>query len=172
MGAPFHSKISLTGLYQVGLVVRDLDSSVEHYRNTLGIQTWGYMLLDDSVLVEPTYRGKPAKHRFKVAFGMMGPMQIELIQPLEGETIYSDFLREHGEGVHHLGHVRVDNLAQAIQTFEQEGFPCIQSGRVAAGGGYAYMDTVKSLGVITELLESPDGPPPGYPESTWKAWQK
>ena len=163
--------VETSGLYQVAIVVHDLEKSVERYQKLLGMGSWQFMSIDDSVFAESTYRGKPVKHRFKVALGMLGAMQIELIQPIEGETIYADFLNKHGEGVHHLGHFRVDNLGEAIKEFEQEGFPCIQSGRTPEGGGYAYMDTVESLGVITELLAGREGPPPAYPGSVWKAWQ-
>lgn len=172
MDKPGRGNVETSGLYQVAIVVRDLEKSVEHYQKILGTGPWQFMSIDDSVFAESTYRGRPAKHRFKVALGMLGPMQIELIQPIEGETIYGDFLNEHGEGVHHLGHIRVDNLTEAIKTFEQQGFPCIQSGRNSRGGGYAYMDTVKSLGVVTEFLEGREGPPPAYPDSLWKAWQE
>jgi len=33
------------------------------------------------------------------------------------------------ELLHHLGHVRVNNLGEAIQALDKEGFPCLQSGR-------------------------------------------
>ena len=152
MTEPSRAKIKVSELYQVGIVVHDLEKSIEHYQNTFGIGPWGTMNVDPSIFSEMTYHGRPVQHRFRAAFAMVGPMQLELIQPVEGDNIYSDFLTEHGEGVHHLGHVRVANLAEAIQTLEKEGFPCLQSGR-SPGGGYAYMDTVKTLGIIIELLE-------------------
>lgn len=149
------AKVKIPELYQVGIVVQDLEKSIENYQNTFGIGPWGTMNIDPSTFRDMTYHGRPVQHRFRAAFAMVGPMQLELIQPVEGDNIYSDFLREHGEGVHHLGHLRVANLAEAIKTLEKEGFPCLQSGRYP-NGGYAYMDTVKALGVIIELLEVPE----------------
>jgi hypothetical protein len=164
--------VPTSGLYQVAIIVRDLHRTAEHYQELLGIGPWQVVSIDDSMFEESTYRGRPVKHRFDLALAMSGPMQIELIQPIEGETIYADFLREHGEGVHHLGHIRVDDLDEAVRAFEQRGAACIQSGCSQRGGGYAYMDTVGSLGFVTEILKGRDGPPPGYPDSLWTSWQR
>jgi hypothetical protein len=55
----------------------------------------------------------------------------------------------------------VSDLDEAIQSFEKEGFPCLQSGR-SSRVGIAYMDTTKTLGFIIELLEMSEGvPAPG-----------
>jgi len=79
-------------------------------------------------------------------------MQLELLQPVEGDNVYSDFLKEHGEGMHHLGHVRVENLDEAVHTLEEGGFPCVQGGRFG-GRGYAYVDMSMTLGAIIELVQ-------------------
>jgi hypothetical protein len=52
------------------------------------------------------------KHSFRAAMTMLGSLMVELLQPVEGEGVYRDFLNEHGEGLHHLGHVRVDDLGK------------------------------------------------------------
>jgi len=152
------AKIKVSELNQVSIAVHDLEKSMEHYQNTLGIGSWEIFDADSSTLSDMTYHGRSVQHRFRAAFAIVGPMQLELVQPLEGDSIFSDFLREHGEGVNHLGSVRVHSLDEAIDILEKEGFPCLQSGRFA-GGGYACMDTVKTLGVIIEVLERPEGMP-------------
>ena len=47
--------------------------------------------------------GRPAEYRMRIALANVGPLRIELIEPLEGDTVYAEFVREHGYGVHHLG---------------------------------------------------------------------
>ena len=37
-----------------------------------------------------------------LGFAAAGALQLELLQPLAGRNVYSDFLAEKGEGVHHL----------------------------------------------------------------------
>ena len=120
---------------------------MENYQDTLGIGSWSLRTIDSSWMSDMTYRGRPVQHVFKVAHAKLGTMDLELIQPVEGDNIYSEFLEQSGEGLHHLGHVKVGNLDEAIQTLENAGFPCLQSGRFP-GGGYAYMDTSKTLGTI------------------------
>ncbi len=153
--------INVPELYQACVVVRDIEQSIGRYESTLGIGPWQIMDIDSSALEEVTYHGRPAHHKFRLALTMAGPLQMELIQPVEGDSIFRDFLNERGEGLHHLGHIRVDSLKESIRSLAEAGFACIQSG-YAAGGGYAYIDMVKALGVIVELLELPKGmPTPG-----------
>jgi hypothetical protein len=152
MAKPSSPIFKVSGLYQVGIVVRDLERSMEQYSKVLGIDKWGTLYCDPSNTRDMTYHGNPVEYRFKVAFAKVGYIELELIQPLEGDNIYSDFLKEHGEGLHHLGHLRVKNLNEAVRAWEKAGFSCLQSGRVPEGT-YAYIDTVKALGVILELFE-------------------
>jgi len=152
MAKRFGPKVSASELHQVGIVVHNLEESIKHYQDSLGIGPWQVLDIDPSMLTDMSYRGKPAQHRFRIALTKVGPMQLELLQPVEGDNIYSDFLKEHGEGMHHLGHVRVDNLDEAVQTFEKYGFACVQSGRFGSGG-YAYIDMSMTLGTIIELVQ-------------------
>lgn len=170
MVEPSRARIKVSELYQVCIAVHDLEKSMEHYQTTIGAGQWEIFDVDASTISDMTYHGRPAQYRYRAAFTMVGPMQLELMQPVEGDNTFSDFLKEHGEGVHHLGHVRVENIGEAIQTWEKEGFSCLESGRFPEGGGFAYMDTVKTLGVIIELLEVAEGPSPFYPPSLWRTW--
>ena len=147
-------------LRQVCIVVRNLEKSMEQYANILGIDKWSVLHFDDSVLSDTTYRGKSVQHPYRAALTMIGPMQLELIQPLEGDSAYSEFLKQHGEGLHHLGVIGVANMDEAIQAFESEGLPCLQSGRITTGDNavtrYAYIDSAKALGTVIELAQWPE----------------
>lgn len=155
MAQPAIPNIKVSELFQVGIVVRNLEKSMKYYETILGIGPWKLFDAGPDLISDTTYYGKPVQHTFKGALTMVGPMQLELIQPLEGESIYADFLREHGEGIHHLGHVIVKDLEEAVQKLEKAGFPCAQSGR-HPGGAWAYMDTVKRLGYMIEMSNGPD----------------
>ncbi len=161
MAEPTRPIIGVTELRQVCIVVHDLQKSMEHYQNILGIGPWEVFEINESITSNTTYHGQVVQHSFSVALATVGSIQLELIQPLKGDNIYSDFLKEHGEGSHHLGHVVVNNIDEAIQTYACEGFPCLQSGHIVngkyAGRSYAYVDTVKALGTIIELVKRPQG---------------
>lgn len=148
-------KIKVSELYQVGIVVRDIEISMRDYESILGISTWQVFDADPSVVSDVIYHGRPVQHRFRVALAMVGTMQLELIQPVEGDSTFGDFLNAHGDGIHHLGHVRVDNLDEAVQTLEKDGFPCLQRGSFP-GIDYAYMDLTSHLGYIIELTSGMD----------------
>jgi len=154
MAQPTRAKIKVSELFQVGVVVRDLENSMRHYESILGIGPWEVVEVDSSS-ADMTYHGKPVQHRFTAAITTLGSMQLELLQPVEGDNIYGDFLKEHGEGIHHLGHVRVDNVDEAVQTLETEGFPCIQGGR-SPYHNWAYVDMTTALGCIIELSSGVD----------------
>ncbi|MFX0043122.1 MAG: VOC family protein [Candidatus Hodarchaeota archaeon] len=81
----------------------------------------------------------------------MGNTQIELIQLIEGDCLYKEFLEQGKEGFQHIG-TYVDNVQQAVEEFQNIGIEVIQIGRVARHL-LAYMDTKKYFGIYLELLE-------------------
>jgi hypothetical protein len=101
----------------------------------------------------------------QLALAQVDSMMWELIEPLEGESIYAEFLREKGEGLHHVISTTGD-FDQAITSFQRQGINVLQSGRWHSVK-YAYMDTEEMLGAIMELVHTPEEfifPPP---ETTW-----
>ncbi len=147
--------IKVSNLFQAGIVVRDIEKSMEEYKKIFGIDPWVVMEINSDTMIDLTYKGKPSLFSFKIALAKLGEMQIELLQPVEGDNIYSDFLEEHGEGLHHLGHVRVDDIDEALEALEKAGFPCIQSGR-SSFMNYAYVDMTSILGYVVELTSGED----------------
>lgn len=145
--------ISTKGLFQVGIVVRDLDKSMQLYEDLLGIGEWADMELSSEIFTTLAYKGKPVENAcFRASMADVGSMQIELIQPVEGDLPYSDFLKEHGEGLHHVGHIHVPDIDAAVRGLEDRGFPCIFAGSTP-GTKFAYVDMSEALGVIVELME-------------------
>ncbi len=54
-------------------------------------------------LTELLYYGRPVEANWIMGFCFLGPIEMELIQPISGPTVYHEFLSEKGEGLHHLG---------------------------------------------------------------------
>ena len=145
--------IQVTGFTQLGIVVRDLDNSMQLYEELLGINDWADMDIPSEIFESLTYNGKPVENAsFRTAMADVGSLQIELIQPVEGNLPYFDFLKEHGEGLHHVGHFYVPDMDAAVRAFETRGFPCTFAGSTP-GTKFAYVDMSKTLGVIVELIE-------------------
>jgi len=97
------------------------------------------------------YKGRESEVILDVGISRIGNTQIELIQLIDGECIYNQFLDQGKEGLHHIG-LYVENVQQSIKDFEKIGIKPIQTGRVLRHI-FAYMDTTEFFGIIIELLE-------------------
>ncbi len=145
-----NKSIALPPVEQVGIVVRDLDKAIEFYSAAFG---WGPFQIMESSLEGCLYRGKPSDCRIKTAFTQSGPMEIELIQVLEGETPHTEFLREKGEGLHHL-RFRVDDLDATLAEYARKGIEPVWQHRMPdIGYSWAYLNTDTFGGVMIELIE-------------------
>src|SRR3954454_24920366 len=85
-------------------------------------------------------------------------MMWEIIQPLEGPSIYTDFLEQHGEGLHH---VLVDCNGipwdDRVRLFREHGYDVAQSGVWQGQVRYAYFMTEGDIATTIETALFPDG---------------
>lgn len=133
-------QLQLKSVDQIGIVVRDIDKVIASWSKLFGLGPWIFRDLsfkDDE--------GRPLKAR--LAFASLGPVQLELIQPVEGRIFHSEFLDKHGEGLHHLGFF-VDDFEGEVENLTAQGAKVLSSGP----GRYAYFDTGGPGGVIYELI--------------------
>jgi 4-hydroxyphenylpyruvate dioxygenase-like putative hemolysin len=144
------SGVKLPPVDQLGIVVRDIDKAVEYYEATFG---WGPFSISEVSLEGCHYRGKPTDVRLKMAMAQSGPIEIELIQVLEGESIHSEFLREKGEGLQHV-RFTVDKLDDILAEWAKAGIePVWQHSFPEIGISWAYVNTDAIGGVMAELIE-------------------
>jgi methylmalonyl-CoA/ethylmalonyl-CoA epimerase len=145
------------GVTQVCILVPKLEPVVEAYYKLFGIGPWHFYTYKKPFVKDMNYMGKPANYSSRIALSYFGPTRIELIEPLEGESVYADFIREHGYGVHHFGLV-IDDMSSALKQAEEAGLPMTMDGSgfgPDGDGHYAYLDTEKYLGVTLELIQRP-----------------
>jgi methylmalonyl-CoA/ethylmalonyl-CoA epimerase len=144
------NSLILPPVSQIGLIVKDVAKTASHYEATFGIGP--FSIVDNVRLDGVILRGRPVPTTIKVAFAQFGPLQIELIQPLEGENIYTEFLASRGEGLHHLG-FEVDDLEGMLAAFKEKGIEPVfwlNLGFTA----FAYLNTDAIGGATFELLWS------------------
>ena len=134
---------------QIAIVARDVRGSVKRFWEDLGVGPWSMWDLDRRTMSEMTLYGKPADYSFRVAMTTIGEVQIELVQPLEGRSIFSEFLANRGGGLHHLKY-KTPEMEAVVDEFKRNGGRILQSARIGAGHFY-YLDTEEELGVILEL---------------------
>jgi catechol 2,3-dioxygenase-like lactoylglutathione lyase family enzyme len=152
---PFFDK----GIAQVAIIVPNLEEAVENYWTLFGIGDWHFYTYGKPLVKRMSYQGEPNEYKMRVALSYLGPMRIELIEMVEGDTVYADFVREHGYGVHHFG-VLVEDMGEAIADAEAAGLRMIMDGAGFGHDGdghYAYLDTEAKIGVTIELIERPKG---------------
>jgi hypothetical protein len=147
------------GVAQIAFVVEDLDLVVENYYKLFAIGPWHFYTYQKPFVSRMTRKGRDTDYAMRIALSYFGPMRIELIEQIKGDTVYRDFIRDHGYGIQHLG-VLVDDMATALALAKDAGIEMVMDG---AGfgpdddGHYAYLDTEKLIGTTLELIQRPKG---------------
>ncbi|MDG2051526.1 MAG: VOC family protein [Myxococcota bacterium] len=142
-------KLGLGPIDQVGYVVHDLNSSLPLYE-----ALFGPFELMDAPLDGVLFRGKEISCHLKIAINTSGPVEVELIQVLEGETPHSEHLRRCGEGPHHVRFI-VENLDAKEAELAQFGYRSIFRKRFGPHLAFAYVETPHALGPsLIELFEN------------------
>ena len=115
-------------LHHLGIPVHDLDKSLEDYKSLGNATFQPEFLIDSSKNAEYLVYGKKPVPAVKTrgVMGRVGPVGIELLQPVEGETVHKELLDSTGEGVGHIAYV-VDDLEQEAAKMLEKGFPIILS---------------------------------------------
>ncbi|MBL4622681.1 MAG: VOC family protein [Immundisolibacteraceae bacterium] len=143
-------------LYQVSVMINDLAAAQQQYEKILGISAWVPIGIDTSAGVEDaTYYGEPVEHTATLAIGRRGEICMELVQPLEGPTVYRDALTKYGETMHHIM-VTIcppDQFQQAIDTLQPEGIVISQGAAMPPLMGFGYFDGGEKMpGTFVEVI--------------------
>ena len=127
----------------ISYAVKDIDQTVEAWSRLYGIGPWTYR---ENGGVDA--KGRPWKIR--MAFAYFGPLEIELVQCIEGRIFQSRFLDTWGEGVHHIGFY-VDDVDEEVKKLVSQGVKLF----VHDPGQFAYLDAGGVGGAIFELMQRP-----------------
>lgn len=134
-------KLQLNKVDQIGIAVKNIDSVIEKWSSMFGVSSWTFRDIGG-------IDAKGRSWKARLAFANIGPLQIELIQPLEGRIIQSRFLETFGDGVHHLGFY-VDDVDAEVANLQAQGAKIL----VTDPGNFAYfVDSSGPGGVIFELI--------------------
>ncbi len=139
-------------IIQIGIVVKDVEKAARDFAAFFGIPVPGWTWTDPVEKARTSYRGKPSAARARLAFMKFGGLDVELIEPDKEPSTWREFLDARGEGIHHVAFF-VQGMKDRVAELEGKGFPLVQNGEYT-GGRYAYIDTVKTLKTVVELLEN------------------
>ncbi len=152
--------LKIEAVDQIGYVVRDAEETAKRYWKELGIGPWAIMTVGPGV-PHKIFGKDTSVTCVKIAVAQLGPVSLELVQPINDAAVHQNFLDEHGEGLHHLG-VFVPSVEEAGEIMRKLGYEEILScsNLTPNGGGAAkYFDTRSSMGTLLEFIEPPSEMP-------------
>lgn len=126
---------------QIAWVTPDLDATEMALTGLLGARKWVRIpdvhFGPESCLL----RGEPADFVASISLSYLGDMQLELIAPVRGENIYSEFLRDHGPGLHHIcmEAETPERFEAALTDAAEHGAQVVQRGVMPGGIHFGYI---------------------------------
>jgi len=124
---------------QVAFVVEDLDAALPVYT-----ALFGPFEVRAPQRAERTARGRVVAPTLRVAIAHCGSLEIELIQPVDGESPHRDFLEHHGDGYHHV-RFRVEDFDAKRDSLEAAGYTSVFEGN-STRSRYVYLESPERLG--------------------------
>ena len=133
--------MKIKSIDHISYAVTDIDKTVEAWSWLYGLGPWKYQENGGTDV-----KGRPWKIR--MAFAYVGPMEVELVQCVEGRIFQSKFLDKWVEGVHHIGFF-VDDVDAEVAKLTKDGAKLL----IHDPGKFAYLDAGGPGGAIFELMQ-------------------
>jgi methylmalonyl-CoA/ethylmalonyl-CoA epimerase len=144
-------------LLQIGIIVRDVDASVQKFETELGMGPWEVSNMSneghtaDLKIDGIPFTGQVSKMAFLRRYGM----EFELIEPI-GDTSYRNWLEEHGPGIHHIAVVTEDSYDEVLEKYQKcKGEkPWIRGQAMDNLMDFSYLDLREDIGLIVECYRN------------------
>ncbi|HEX5185563.1 MAG TPA: methylmalonyl-CoA epimerase, partial [Nitrososphaeraceae archaeon] len=125
----------------IAIAVNDADKALENYKKILKI---------DNIDVEEV-----PNEKVKVVILNLEDTRLELIEPLEDFSPISKFLKERGEGIHHIA-ITADEIENDVNHAKENGMRFLGELRTGSYGRKITFIHPKSLnGVLVEFCQAP-----------------
>ena len=124
----------------IGIAVEDLEKALAFYRDVLGLDASPPHVVEEQ--------------KVKAVFLPLGETKLEFLEPTGPDSPVAKFLRERGEGVHHIA-VTVTDIQAKLEEIEKAGGRLIDRTprRGAEGGKIAFLHPKSTSGVLLELCQ-------------------
>ena len=159
-------KLKFDLVCQVDVVVEDLEQGLEKNRRLLGFDEESLSYSDSleafqsGRLQNVYYQGQEvSSFHYRQYNFFMGGMDIEMFAPADPteKNPMTDFLREHGPGIHHLN-VRLADRANGIRALKEDWKVAPFYDLDHLGRNCAYFDLREQLGLVIEVGSRVVGP--------------
>ena len=143
----------LSNVIQIGIVVSDVNKAIKGYRDLLHIKEWNINYVDTTIGKGGNFykNGKPIQTKAKIAWVNFGNVELELIEPQDEHSLYADFLREHGPGIHHVM-LGTSDYSACLDHLDNQNIAAIGGGELQ-DTRFQMFDTQELLGFICEIAE-------------------
>jgi hypothetical protein len=149
---PLAEHFGLGPIDQISFAVADTEEAAKRYESI-----FGPFEIVDVPAMDITYRGRPSTVTLKLGFGRSGPLEIELVQVIEGDSPAKDHLLSHGEGFHHV-RFPISDLKGTQAAMEREGWTTTFAGE-SPGVSFAYLEPPPTLtSTVVELINFHESP--------------
>jgi methylmalonyl-CoA/ethylmalonyl-CoA epimerase len=141
-----------TEVPQIGIVTRDLDRVVRVWSDKYGVGPWSIYRFDPSNMSELTVHGKPVDYGMRIALAWIGPMMLEVLEPLDDRSVYAESLAKHG-GADHLHHILLTtpDFDHTVGELRARGVGSLMGGLMCTGATFEYLETEDDLGFALEI---------------------
>ena len=113
-------------------MVYNIEEAVENWAALLDVPVPDiYVSLPQNV-GETCYMGEPTPARARIAFFKLCQIYLELIEPIDGPSVWNDSLIARGQSLHHIA-IKVKGLEKRLAHYKKEGWSVIQSGKHPSG---------------------------------------
>jgi hypothetical protein len=113
-------------------------------------------------LVTARSKGEQVPFSFRIALASVGDSNVELLAPLEGESIYVGHLEANGERFHHscIAYSSRDAMREAKAELVRQGREIVRARTWRDLGEFCYFEMPEMGGALLELLYVTELPPP------------
>ena len=151
-------------VFQVAMVVRSVDETVKNLTQHFQIDESSIVIKTTKDLArqgafsDSTYLGKPTEFYIKTARLNFGGIDFEYVEPLNqaGGDPFSDWLLEHGQGIHHIN-VKVKDRSLLDRNMQELGIPVLTGGKMR-DKEFEFYDWRDTFGFIAEIGDMVVGP--------------
>ena len=159
------NKPVLNEVVQVSFIVKDVDEMMEKYYKYYGVGPWVVYELGPDMVHDMISAGKKKNYKFKLGMAKIGGVEFELVQPMDKESIFYEFLKKYKGGFHHVAY-SVDNYNETMNYMDKLDLKIFGGGNLEGKHKFVYLNTDVDLKHIIELNETE----PGYefPHPTYK----
>lgn len=138
---------------QIGWVVPDIHAAVKFLSISLGVSGFPTPELMNAQQLGMSFHGQLLAGEWLTTQTYNGGSFIELIQPVSGQSMFSEYLKQHpAGGTQHIAfRLPVNDFERVTSDLQQQGFEIISAVDHPIAR-MMFFDTYQTLGVVTEIM--------------------